>query len=68
MKPIECVNGHYYDKDKYSACPFCSGETGIDRSISYEEVDKPNYEVYVGNENIILIGSDKDIFSVKAVN
>ncbi len=35
MELIECVKGHYYDKDKYSTCPFCSGETGIDRSVGF---------------------------------
>ena len=26
MKVVSCVNGHYYDADKYERCPTCGGE------------------------------------------
>ena len=26
MKRIKCRNGHYYDSDKYTSCPFCEKE------------------------------------------
>lgn len=25
MNLTKCSKGHYYDGDKYSSCPFCSG-------------------------------------------
>ena len=34
MNLTQCANGHYYDMDKYSICPFCSGSGTGDRSAS----------------------------------
>ena len=27
MEAKRCVNGHYYDSEKYSSCPFCNGSS-----------------------------------------
>lgn len=26
MKLVKCVEGHFYDGDKYAVCPHCNGE------------------------------------------
>lgn len=32
---LQCPNGHYYDPDMYSSCPYCTGESiGVDRSFT----------------------------------
>ena len=28
MKKVKCVNGHFYDADRFSACPFCGDCSG----------------------------------------
>ena len=30
MKLTKCVNGHFYDEEKYSSCPHCQGASGMD--------------------------------------
>ena len=30
MKLVKCVNGHFYDEEKFSTCPHCSGNAGDD--------------------------------------
>ena len=30
MKLTKCVNGHYYDAERYSSCPHCAGGKGMD--------------------------------------
>jgi len=40
MKAVRCNNGHYYDADKYRACPFCSNGSAVEdegRTVSYDE-------------------------------
>ena len=32
---LQCPNGHYYDPDMYSSCPYCTGESvGVDRNFT----------------------------------
>ena len=47
MKLIRCVNGHYYDKEKYTTCPHCSSnETNTNETVpfvqSYANAVGPN--------------------------
>jgi len=30
MRMVTCNNGHYYDADKYSTCPYCANGAGAD--------------------------------------
>ena len=32
---LQCPNGHYYDPDMYTSCPYCTGESiGVDRGYT----------------------------------
>lgn len=37
MKAVRCNNGHYYDADKYTACPFCNGADDEGKTVSYAQ-------------------------------
>lgn len=34
MNLSRCENGHFYDKEKYSSCPHCSGGAAADQSLT----------------------------------
>lgn len=42
MKLMQCNKKHYYDGDKFTKCPYCTGETGtrmyVDENISETNV------------------------------
>ena len=35
MRLTKCVNGHFYDEEKYSSCPQCSGAISMDREMDF---------------------------------
>ena len=42
MKLSKCESGHFYDSDKYPACPYCNTELLKDHSIVHEgEAEQP---------------------------
>ena len=34
MKLIRCNNGHFYDQDKFSSCPYCNGGNSTSDSMT----------------------------------
>ena len=41
MKLVHCANGHYYDEEVYSRCPYCDGTVGSSdkrgKAVGYED-------------------------------
>ena len=46
MKLIQCVNGHFYDGDKMSSCPYCSQDVIDTRA---EEIELPSEHGLTGD-------------------
>ncbi len=42
MKLMQCNKKHYYDGDKFTCCPYCTGKTGA-RSYIGENINEINY-------------------------
>ena len=42
MKLMQCNKKHYYDGDKFTSCPYCTGKTGA-RSYIGENINETNY-------------------------
>ena len=41
MKPVQCVNGDWFDADKYSVCPLCGGSVNSQQNkVEKEETQK----------------------------
>lgn len=34
MRMVQCANNHFYDSDKFGACPFCGPSAGNERTVS----------------------------------
>lgn len=41
MKLSKCANGHFYDSDKYSECPYCNTDLLKDHAIVHEGEAEP---------------------------
>lgn len=39
MNLCRCEKGHFYDKDKYSTCPYCLGKENIDDSLTENSIE-----------------------------
>lgn len=42
MKLSKCVNGHYYDSDKYDMCPHCNGAEDKAQEVKNVNTPKPS--------------------------
>lgn len=38
MNVIKCMEGHYYDGDKYAQCPHC-GKAGVKPAVTVKKTD-----------------------------
>lgn len=43
MKPVKCPNGHYYDAEKYSACPHCDGKDKSDSNAEAVQTSQKRF-------------------------
>ena len=37
MNPVQCLNGHFFDEDKYETCPLCGAEAANEEQLHSEE-------------------------------
>ncbi|OLR63928.1 hypothetical protein BHF69_03665 [Anaerostipes sp. 992a] len=65
---VRCVNGHFYENEKYLECPYCKGillEKGV--HIDFHENDKNTQKQYITGWLVgikgILKGKDYRIFN-----
>ena len=74
MKLVRCENGHFYDSEQYTVCPYCSGmdSVGADNVTQPISQKKPDDDIPTQKEsnakNKLYIKSCTDIykFSVDA--
>ena len=46
MNGVQCENGHYYDADRFSACPMCQGASASMMRQAYEvQYGRPKDEI-----------------------
>lgn len=70
MRPIKCMNGHFFDGDKYSTCPECgAGEQGATASVFKPQTDsKKGFKDFIpgflqkknNDANIINVSKHED--------
>jgi len=71
MRMVTCRNGHYYDQEKYSTCPYCSNTTGIDiqtrETLVAGEDDSEKTAIYGAGLSGAGVGEDeKTVYNAAA--
>ena len=53
MKLVRCENGHFYDSEQYTVCPYCSGmdSVGADNVTQPISQKKPDEDIPTQKEN-----------------